>query len=344
MRGWIVATVLLATACTSQAQPQAEQKPLPTAPVTRGDLVSSIQQPGQLGYVGSIQLVAQRQGTVTAMPGVGQVISRGQQVYAVDQRPIPLFYGTLPFYRPLNRAVEGEDVRQLERNLVDLGHATFTPDDTYTSATVNAVKRWQKSLGLTETGTVEPGDALVAAGPVRVTATNGLVGAMARPGEALVTGTGTEHGVHVDLDRRHRSMAAVDQTVQVRLYGGRSVTGVVKTIESTATQPQQNGQQNTNQERQTIGVDILITSPEAELGGVFEGPVTVIFPGESRRGVLTVPIEALTVVPGGAYAVVMVDQNGRHTIEVEPGLFTASRVEITSPGLVEGMRVEVPTI
>ncbi|MCE7001417.1 peptidoglycan-binding protein [Kibdelosporangium philippinense] len=332
MRLWLAAVVLV-SGCASPSLPA--QKALPTVPVTRGDLVSSVQQPGQLGYLGSVQLVAQRQGTVTAMPTVGQVISLGQQVYAVDQRPIPLLYGSLPFYRTLNRAVEGEDVRQLERNLVDLGHASFTPDLSYTTSTVHAVKRWQKSLGLMETGMVSPGDAVVGSGPVRVVATNGLVGAMARPGDAVVTGTGTSHGVHVDLDRRHRSMAAVDQTVHVRLFGGRTVAGVVKTIAAVA---------SSVDDRETIGVDILITSPSAELGGVFEGPVTVVFPGESRRGVLTVPVEALTVMPGGAYAVVVVGPSGRQTVEVTPGLFTSSRVEITGAGVVEGTRVEVPSI
>lgn len=325
----------------------AEQKPLPTAPVTRGDLVSSVQQPGQLGYTGSVQLIGSRQGTITQAPQPGQIIDLGQQVYAVDQRPIPLLSGKIPFYRPLTTTAKGEDVRQLERNLVDLGHASFTPDDTYTTATSTAVKRWQKALKVTESGTVEPGDAVVADGPVRVTQVTGLVGAMAQPGEPIATGTGTGHGVHVELDRRHRALATVDKAVEIRLFGGRTVAGVVKTIESAATQPPATGPQqapSTSQERQTIGVDIMVTSPEAELGGVFEGPVTVVFPGDTRRGVITVPLEALTVVPGGAYAVVVVDQTGRHTIEVEPGMFTSGKVEITSPGLVEGMQVEVPSI
>jgi peptidoglycan hydrolase-like protein with peptidoglycan-binding domain len=325
-----------------RAAPPVEAKPLPTTAVTRGDLVSSVQQPGQLGYSGTVQLIGARQGTITAIPATGQVLQLGQSVYAVDQRPIPLLYGSLPFYRALTVNVKGEDVRQLERNLVDLGHAHLTPDDTYTTTTANAVKRWQHALGVTETGTVDPGDAVVAPGRVRVTAVDGVVGTMARSGSAIVTGTGTDHGVHVDMDRRYRALATVDQQVKVQLFGGKQVGGVVRAIATVAapvpTQPP------TSNPQQAVGVDIAVTSPEAELDGVFEGPVTVMFPGASRHNVLTVPVEALTVVPGGAYAVVIVDGNGRHTVEVEPGLFTSSRVEITSPGIVEGMRVEVSSL
>lgn len=285
---------------------------------------------------------------LTAVPSAGQVIDLGQPAYSVDQRPIPLLFGTVPLYRALSVSARGADVQQLERNLVDLGHARFTPDDLYTAATSAAVRRWQKALGVPETGMVELGDVVVAPGKVRVTTVTGIVGAMARPGEAIVAGTGTGHGVQVDLDRRYRALATVDQAVQVRLFGGKTVAGVVKAIDSAANpapstgaaQPPANG----SQQRQAIGVSIVVTSPEVELGTVTEGPVTVIFPGETRRGVLSVPVEALTVVPGGAYAVVVVDERGRHTVEVTPGMFTSSRVEITSPGLVEGTRVEVPSI
>lgn len=91
-------------------------------------------------------------------------------------------------------------------------------------------------------------------------------------------------------------------------------------------------------------MDIRITSREAELGGVFEGPVTVLFPGESRQGVLTVPVEALTALPGGEYAVMVVDASGRRPVPVTAGLITSSRVEISGPGIEEGIRVEVPTL
>ena len=323
-------------------------KPLPTVPVTRGDLVSSVQQPGQLGYLGSYQLIGGRPGTITALPRVGQVIDRGQQVYAVDQRPIPLLFGEIPLYRMLTVDITGEDVRQLEQNLVDLGLAPrLAVDIRFTTATEAAVKRWQHALGVAETGVVEAGDAVLAPGPVRVTSVRPMVGAAAAPGQDIVAGTGTGHGVQVDLDRRYRSLAAVDGRVRVQLFGGRAVDGVVASIGSSAAPSsnvnnQTNGQQQQQQQQQTLAVDIRISSPEPDLGGIFEGPVTVVFPGETRPAVLSVPIEALTVLPDGGYAVVVIDPGGRRTVPVTIGLITSSRVEIT--GVDDGTRVEVPTL
>jgi peptidoglycan hydrolase-like protein with peptidoglycan-binding domain len=331
-------------------EPAPQVKALPTVPVTRGDLISSAQQPGQLGFSGSYQLIGQRSGTITAVPVAGQVIDRGQPVYAVDQRPVPLLFGSVPLYRELRVDVTGADVRQLERNLVDLGHAPgLTVDDRFTSATRAAVQRWQHALGVPETGVVEPGDAVVAPGPVRVASVRPLVGAAAEPGQPVAAATGTGHGVHVDLDRRYRALAAVDRAVRIQLFGGREVDGVISSVGTAAApaQPAAGGQpsnQGNPAQQQTIDVDIRITGQDAELGGVFEGPVTVQFPGETRRGVLSIPVEALTALPGGGYAVVVVDQARRRTVPVTTGLITSARVEITGADIAEGVRVEVPTL
>jgi hypothetical protein len=129
------------------------------------------------------------------------------------------------------------------------------------------------------------------------------------------------------------------------LFGGRAVDGVISAVGTVAASPgDQQQQPQQQQQAQTIGVEIRITSQEAELGGVVEGPVTVVFPGETRRGVLSVPIEALTALSGVDYAVVVVDSAGRrHPVPVTTGLITSSRVEISGAGIAEGMRVEVPT-
>jgi peptidoglycan hydrolase-like protein with peptidoglycan-binding domain len=333
-----VGAVLYATRARA-GQPAAGMAPLPTVPVTRGDLVNSVQQPGLLGYAGTYQLIGHRAGTVTAVPRTGQVIDRGQPVYAVDQRPVPLLFGDLPLYRPLATGATGTDVRQLEQNLVELGHAAgLTVDDRYTAATATAVRRWQGVLGLPRTGAVDAGDAVLAPGPVRITEVQVVAGTTSGPGQVIAAATGTGHGVRVALDRRYRALAAVDRLVRIQLFGGRAVDGVVTFVGSAATAPQE------PQGSQTIPVEIRVTSPESDLGGVFEGPVTVVFPGETRRGVLSVPIEALTLGTGDGYAVVVVDAAGRHPVDVSTGLITSTRVEIVGPGIVEGTRVEVPTL
>lgn len=329
---------------TGSARPAAPSatRPLPTVPVTRGDLSTSVRQPGELGYAGSYQLIAQLSGTVTAVPAAGQVIDRGQRVLAVDQRPVVLFFGDVPLYRALSDGATGADVAVLEQNLSALGFGGFTVDSTFTAATAAAVRRWQHALGVAETGVVDAGAAVVAPSAVRIESVTPVPGEVLDPGTVVATATGTGHGVRVELDRRYRALAVVGGAVRVSLFGGAAVDGQVTAVGTTATADTQPGEQPTAAQAQSIGVDIAVTSPESALGGVFEGPVTVEFPGESRENVLSVPLEALTLSGDGGYAVVVVAGGRRRTVPVTTGLITSSRVEVT--GVAEGMRVEVPDL
>jgi peptidoglycan hydrolase-like protein with peptidoglycan-binding domain len=93
------------------------------------------------------------------------MLERGDAVYRVNERKVPLLYGSIPFYRTLEPGSEGTDVRMLERNLAALGYDGFEVNDEYTSATAQAVQEWQDDLNTEQTGTVGPGDAVVASGP-----------------------------------------------------------------------------------------------------------------------------------------------------------------------------------
>jgi hypothetical protein len=82
-----------------------------------------------------------------------------------------LMFGPLPAYRDLAEPPRrqppappftGRDVEEFEANLAALGYRV-TVDETFT-----AVRKWQKDLGVPETGVVGIGDVVYAAGPVRV--------------------------------------------------------------------------------------------------------------------------------------------------------------------------------
>src|SRR5690606_20304281 len=109
-----------------------------------------------------------RLGLVTWLPAVGSTVDRGDAVLRVDDEPVVLLFGALPLYRPLRAGMSGADVKQFEENLSALGYSGFTVDDTFTSATATVVRRWQRDLGLRQTGSVAPGQVLYAAGPIRV--------------------------------------------------------------------------------------------------------------------------------------------------------------------------------
>ena len=81
---------------------------------------------GRLGYGATRTIGGGPDGVITALPAEGTVIDRGGTLWEVDGAPGPaLLFGDRPMWR---RAVDrvstnGEDVRQLEENLVALGFA-----------------------------------------------------------------------------------------------------------------------------------------------------------------------------------------------------------------------------
>ena len=91
------------------------------------------------------------------------MIRRGDALYRLDDEPAAwLLYGALPAWRDFSSGMtDGEDVRQLERNLRALGYdpdGDMTVDDDWDWATTAAVVRFQDERGLTEDGTLARGE------------------------------------------------------------------------------------------------------------------------------------------------------------------------------------------
>jgi multidrug efflux pump subunit AcrA (membrane-fusion protein) len=74
-----------------------------------------------------------------------------------------------------------------------------------------------------------------------------------------------------------------------------------------------------------------------------QAPVTVNVTDRAVSGVLAVPVTALVAAAGGGYGVWLRSQGARRLVPVTPGLFSASLVQITAPGLATGDSVEVPS-
>jgi multidrug efflux pump subunit AcrA (membrane-fusion protein) len=70
--------------------------------------------------------------------------------------------------------------------------------------------------------------------------------------------------------------------------------------------------------------------------------VDVDLVAQERRGVLSVPVEALLATTTG-YAVTVVDGAAHRQVAVRTGLFARGRVEVTGD-LRAGDRVEVPSL
>ena len=307
--------------------------------VSRQDLVARTDVDGTLGYAGDLRVAGHAQGTVTAVPSPGTVVERGLSLYSVDNRPVTLLYGDLPAWRRLGAGMtDGPDVKQLEANLVALGHATeaeITVDDKFTAATTTAVKQWQKSLGLEETGVVELGQAVFLPGALRVAKVDVEKGASAPPGSPVLSGTSTSRVVKIDLDATKQSLVKVGDKVDVKLPDGKTTVG---TIASVGTVAQTKGQ---DQSKRVVEVTVTLDDPSAS-GSVDQAPVKIGITSATRKGVLAVPVNALLALAEGGYGVRVLDgtPTGR-IVAVSTGLFARGMVEVTGD-LAEGDRVEVP--
>lgn len=300
--------------------------PVATATVDRRDLVQREELDGALGWAGARPLAITRQGTVTHLPAEGSVVTRGQALAEVDNRPIVLLHGAKPAWRDLGPGTsDGPDVRQLEENLVALGFAgglDLTVDEDFTSATAAAVRRWQASLGLEGTGTVGLGDAVFLPGPVRMGTHEVEVGGAA--GAVVATVTGTERVVTVALDADRQGLVAEGDGVQVELPGGVVVDATVAGVGATV--DVEEGADGTSA---TVEVTIALDEPEAA-GDLDGAPVTVLVAAETADDVLAVPVHALLALAEGGYAVERVLPGDRtELVPVEIGASADGWVEVT---------------
>ncbi|HEX6344005.1 peptidoglycan-binding domain-containing protein [Umezawaea sp.] len=325
--GSVVVLTRIAANTANAAPPKAEAPE--TAEVRKGDLADRQTVTGVLAHGAERPLAGRKPGTVTGLPDVGAVVERGQTAYSVDAKPVPLFYGSLPLYRDLaDGTTSGPDVKIVEENLEELGFADFgEPDERFTVWTAAAIKKWQKSLGLEQTGALGVGDVVVQPGPIRVSSVTAQLGAPST-GD-LMKVTATTRVVTVQLDSSKLRIAKVGEKVGLTITGGGTTTGTTASTSKPTEGDQGNGQAKST-------VTITLDDPAAA-GGLDAVSVSVEFTTGKREGVLVVPVGALLALAEGGYAVE--SASDRTLIPVKTGLFARGEVEVSGEGLTEGLKV-----
>ena len=328
-----IGTAVAVTRLSSRpvALPQAPAKAA-TAAVRKMDLAERETLTGELGYGTEQSLTGRRPGTVTALPAVGTVLDRGAVVYQVDARPVVLFLGSLPLYRALAEGMtNGPDVKLVELNLRDLGYSGFgTPDEKFTTATAAAIKKWQKKLGVDQTGVIDLGDVVVTAAPVRVSAVDVALGADAAG--SVLEYTDTTRWVTVELKEEQKDLAPAGARVTLTV-DGKEVPGTVRSVVPQAPSSDEGDPNADDTQKYTATVSIDDVAP---IGAVDAGAVDVVVTAGERKGVLAVPVGALLALTEGGYAVEL--PSGK-LVAVTTGLFADGMVEVTGKGLAEGMKV-----
>ena len=198
----------------------------------RADLVDRENLSGTLGYADAGTLAAGVSGTLTGLREPGTVVTRGHSLYAVDGEPAAfLLYGALPAWRDFASGMtDGEDVRQLERNLRALGYDPGTVDDDWDWETTAAVKAFQRDRDLDDDGTLARGEIVFRDGATRIGEAKGEVGESVAPGRPVAAISSVEREVVVALDARRQHLARRGDKVTVELPTGDEVGGRITSV------------------------------------------------------------------------------------------------------------------
>ena len=334
--GAVLATAVVAvTAWSAAAKPAdvaGDSEPRATARLQERTLRVVDEVDGTLGHGAERPLAAAAPGTVTRLPASGDVIERGDVVWEVNGAPTVLLYGELPLWRSLTEDVTGEDVEQLEANLMELGYGDdLTVDETWDDATTAAVKAWQEATGQEVDGVVDLGDVVFEPDAVIIAGLEATRGANVGPGAPVLRITDTERVVTASLSASQLQGMGAGNSVEVELGDGAVVTATVEQVDLVPTVAQDGSE--------SYGVTLTLDDDGQDPGN---GPVEIFLVRHEREDVLAVPVNALLALLEGGYALERVTDSGGITlVPVEVGLFADGWVEVRGD-VAAGDEVVVP--
>ena len=283
--------------------------------------------------------------TYTELPPVGQIVKRGQTLFAVGDEPVVLLYGsTAPWRAFMTGMSPGKDVAELNRNLRALGYGSALSGDAFGPGTASAIDAFQAAHQLSQTGELLLGSVLFEPGPVRVTTVTPTLGSSVQAGPVLGI-TSLTRQVTIALDASQQSDLRVGDPVTITLPDNSTTSGRVTYVGTVATVPSSSDQGGGGSGPPTIEVDVTPTDPAAT-GHLDQAPVNVSITTGSVRNALVVPVNALLALASGGYAVEVVGVGGvHHLVGVQLGLFDDADglVQITGTNLTPGTRVVVPS-
>jgi peptidoglycan hydrolase-like protein with peptidoglycan-binding domain len=301
---------------------------LDTVGIERGDLTSTSEFTGELGFGDSWPLSLTADGIVTGARELGTVVDFGESLIEIDNRRVFLVEGDVPMFRDLELTsprVAGEDVAQLQRFLIAQGFDrddTLEADGEFDSVTRKAVMDWQEATWQQKTGRVTRADMVFNPEPLRI-ADEQRIGSVFEQLEV----TAWEPTVTVDVANRDKQLLTVGTPVTIEFGDGSQVDGSVSEQVSV---PQDDG---STKSRATI-------APHGDVPGE-TGQVTISVDATLASDVMIVPVGALLALAEGGYAVEVVDGGGAtHLVGVDVGEILDGKAEV-SGGIDTGESVLV---
>jgi hypothetical protein len=344
---------VVALSGADHATGDAQAGPPNTARVEQGKLSAVVSQDGTLTYRsrpdGSpYSVINQAQGVYTELPEIGDKVACGDVLYRVDEHPVLLLCGAVPAYRALQVGDTGQDVRQLNGNLHELGHDAkahvhIEPGESdFTVKTKEALEALQRSKSLHVTGALAGGEAVFLPESVRIAKVSGEPGAPARPGAPILSATSDALQVQVDFEPSQQGQVETGEEAQVTLPGNTVVTGKVVGFGRIA---EAAAGQGSGVAEATIPTYISLDDPR-KARGFDRAPVQVNITTAGVESALSVPVTALVGKSGGGFAVEVARGGGRRElVAVTVGLFDTGGGRVQVEGdLRAGDRVVVPSL
>jgi peptidoglycan hydrolase-like protein with peptidoglycan-binding domain len=295
-----------------------------TVPADWGTLTSRLRLNAALEYGNPISLPVSP-GIVTALPLAGQTIEAGQPVYESNGRPVILLEGARPLWRDLSSdAEDGQDVFQLEQNLARFGYFDGEPDTRFDWWTTDAVRRWQRELGLPVTGTLAAADVVVADAPsIRISQVTSELGVS---GTSPATYTATTLMAVAKLTDAQARGLATGTPVTVVLPDGTEVENRIAALDP--------GGQPTGEEGQTTPPTATIEFADQEqVSSTGPASIRIVVENNPDSGeTLIVPTTALIATAEYAYAVEVLDGERIVRIPVRIGIVADARVQVLASG------------
>lgn len=252
------------------------------------------------------------------------LVRTGDRIYSVNEVPVRVVDGLVPFYRDLEEGMSGRDVDQLRTALVQLGYLPFGQSGPFDWRMIEAVVNWQKALGLPRTGLLKLGE-LIAVSELPATvqlAPEYVVGSDVAGGEKIVSTREADLEFTLVLSQSQLALARPDLPITVQ-YEDQQWSAVVnkESVDS-------NG--NTT---------LKLIAPNG--ASVCADSCPVVDAGGSVTTTATLQVVPPAVGPAVPVAAINQSNNGRATVTLEGGRTVEVTVRSSQNGvaIVDGLAI-----
>lgn len=313
------------TESTPEADAPVVSSDLATGEVERRTLTQSKEFNSAVAYGETFALPIAASGTVTRRPEKGSIIEPGQELLRIDNKPVFLAKGVMPMYREMKKTLDvpvkgqkymrGYDVAHLQQFLLAAGfdeNGKMTVTGDFDPATEKAVKAWQKSVGLAETGRVDRSQLIIHPNAVRVDSEMRIGSSF----ESL-TVSAVDQTLTFNVASRDRGLIAINGDVDVSASDGTTVTGTVTALERSIDDQGNSVIKATVQPDQPLPVEVTTA--------------VVTVTDVLAEDAIAVPVRALLAVSQGGFAVELVTpgaDGGGRLVRVEVGAVADGWAEV----------------